>query len=67
MSTTAAALPGAHDSLERLLELRRALRQEMAKALTPAVSRTLELADEQLFLALGYLGYADELFPQETA
>ena len=49
----------------RLLDLRRLLRAEREAAITPAVERALALADTYLFLGLTYLGYDDELFPEE--
>lgn len=69
MSSTDAAtpaVPGAEQALERLLALRRSLREERAAAPTPAVDRSLEMADYHVFLALGYLGYTRELFPEES-
>ncbi|WP_214369815.1 hypothetical protein [Pseudonocardia sp. H11422] len=50
---------------ERLLALRRQLLAEQAGALSPAVARALEMADAYLFLALGYVGHTEELFPGE--
>jgi hypothetical protein len=51
--------------LERLVALRRQLREERAVAVSPAVARALELAEIELFLGLTSLGYSDELFPHE--
>lgn len=58
---------GADDQQERLLLLREQLLTEMANASSPAVARALEMADAYLFLALGYTGHTDELFPGENA
>ena len=52
---------------ERLVALRAGLLSEQAVAVSPAVGRALEMADAYLFLALGYLGHTDELFPGESA
>ena len=56
---------GARDQRERLLALRAQLLAEQADAASPAVARALEMADAYLFLALGYTGHTDELFPGE--
>ena len=50
---------------ERLVALRAGLLSEQAAAVSPAVEKALEMADAYLFLALGYLGHTDELFPGE--
>lgn len=52
--------------LRRLLGLRRQLLHERATAASPAVAKSLESADVYLFLALSYLGYSAELFPEEA-
>jgi hypothetical protein len=61
------APPGLGESVdrqrERLLALRAQLIQERERAISPAVSRALEMAETYLFLGLGYVGYTDELFP----
>jgi hypothetical protein len=49
--------------LERLRALRAELVLERERAVSPAVARALEMSDISLFLALGYLGYTEELFP----
>ncbi len=59
------ATNGQHESLHRLLNMRRALLTEQADAPSPAVARALEMADTYLFLAISYLGYTDRLFPEE--
>lgn len=51
--------------LERLLELREAMREERAVAASPAIARALQMADYYLFLGLGYLGYTERLFPEQ--
>lgn len=51
--------------LERLLALRSQLQGERAAASSPAVDRSLEMADYYLFLALTYFGYTDRLFPEQ--
>ncbi len=51
--------------LARLVGVRRALRAEREQAVSPAVAHALRLADVYLFMALGYLGHLDELFPEE--
>jgi hypothetical protein len=48
-----------------LLSLRAELHRQRAAAPTPAVAHALRLADAYLFLALGYCGHNDELFPEE--
>lgn len=53
--------------LERLRRIRDAIQQERARSATPAVERALELTETQLFLAMTYLGYTDQLFPEEGA
>ncbi len=58
-------VPGVEDALARLLKLRRALLSEIENAPSPAVACTLEIADVYLFLGLSYLGYAEELYPEE--
>ncbi|HTK64746.1 MAG TPA: hypothetical protein VL595_20330 [Pseudonocardia sp.] len=50
---------------ERLLALRGQLLLERQRAVSPAVARALEMTEDYLFLALGYLGHVDELFPGE--
>ena len=52
---------------DRLAALRAGLLSEQSEAVSPAVGRALEMADAYLFLALGYLGHTDELFPGESA
>jgi hypothetical protein len=52
---------------ERLGALRAGLLSEQSAAVSPAVGRALEMADAYLFLALGYLGHTEELFPGESA
>ncbi|WP_261568162.1 hypothetical protein [Frankia gtarii] len=49
----------------RLLALHAHLAQEREAALSPAIERALETAQMYLFLALGYVGHTDELFPDE--
>lgn len=60
-------LPAAADTdqLNRLLALRENLQAERDGAMSPAVARALEMADYYLFLALGYFGYSDRLFPEQ--
>ncbi|CAJ61751.1 hypothetical protein FRAAL3107 [Frankia alni ACN14a] len=41
------------------------LAREREGALSPAIERALETAQMYLFLALGYVGHTDELFPDE--
>jgi hypothetical protein len=50
---------------QELLALRRELHRQRDAAPTPAVAHALRLADAYLFLALGYCGHNDELFPEE--
>ena len=50
---------------ERIADLRERLLAEQSGAVSPAVARALEMADAYVFLALGYLGHTDELFPGE--
>ncbi|MGY1813261.1 hypothetical protein [Blastococcus sp. SYSU D00820] len=62
---TAAPVVGDAGQLQRLVELRSRLAEERRLAATPAVARALEMAEQQLFLGLGYFGYSDRLFPEE--
>lgn len=57
--------PEQSEQLERLLALRTQLLAERDGAMSPAVSRALELADVYLFLALGYYGYSERLLPEQ--
>lgn len=57
--------PGPARQLERCVDLRSRIRQERRIAVSPAVERALELSEMHLFLALSYLGYTDELCPEE--
>ncbi len=50
---------------EDLLALRAELLRQRRSAPTPGVAHALRLADAYLFLALGYCGHNDELFPEE--
>ena len=52
--------------LETLVEMRRQLLAEIEGAGSPGVRRALETSDYYLFLALSYLGYSEELFPDHT-
>ena len=65
MTTTDIADPGVREQLDRLLTLREQLRAEREAAVSPAVARSLEMADYYLFLGLTYFGYADRLFPEQ--
>jgi hypothetical protein len=56
----------APETLDRLLTLRRSLLDERRAAPTPAIERALEMADYYVFLALGYAGYTNEMFPEEA-
>lgn len=48
-----------------LLALRAELAYQRDNAPTPGIAHALRLADAYLFLALGYCGHNDELFPEE--
>ena len=48
-----------------LLALRRELGLQREAAPTPGIAHALRLADTYLFMALGYCGHSDELFPEE--
>lgn len=62
----AAAHPSAlQQTREDLLALRAELLRQRQAAPTPGVAHALRLADAYLFLALGYCGHNDELFPEE--
>jgi hypothetical protein len=52
--------------LDRLLTLRQQLLHERECAPSPAVARALTVADNYLFIALGYVGYTDHLFPEQS-
>lgn len=56
---------GLDEQLGRLLALREQLRAEQQAAASPAVGRSLAMADYYLFLALTYFGYTDRLFPEQ--
>lgn len=58
-------ISGMAEPLTRLLTLRKALHTEQESAPSPAVARALEIADDYLFLAISYLGYTDQLYPEE--
>lgn len=60
-----ATVVGDREQLNRLLRLRRQLADERGRASSPAVARALEMADQYLFLGLGYFGYSERLFPEE--
>ncbi len=49
----------------RLLAVHADLAREREAALSPAIERALETAQMYLFLALGYVGHTDALFPDE--
>lgn len=57
---------GDQGQLDRLLALREQLTAERTDAMSPGVARALEMADYYLFLGLGYFGYSERLFPEET-
>lgn len=57
---------GDREQLARLLRLREVVAEERRTAGSPAVARALQMADYHLFLALGYFGYSDRLFPEES-
>lgn len=56
---------GAEAQLQRLVDIREALRAEQRQAPSPGVARALETADYYLFIGLSYLGYVDHLFPEQ--
>lgn len=58
-------VPGMTEPLSNLLGLRESLLAARDNAVSPAITRALEMADTYLFLAISYLGYTDELFPEE--
>lgn len=60
-----ASTVGDREQLERLARLRSILDEERRVAGSPAVARALQMADYHLFLAMGYFGYSDRLFPEE--
>ncbi|MFN0025598.1 MAG: hypothetical protein ACKV2O_00240 [Acidimicrobiales bacterium] len=57
--------PALQQTREDLLALRAELLRQRQAAPTPGVAHALRLADAYLFLALGYCGHNDELFPEE--
>jgi hypothetical protein len=63
---TADLLPEAAGERIRLLAIRESLRTARHAAPTPAVSYALRGAEQQVFLALSYLGFTDELTPDES-
>lgn len=52
-------------TLDRLLSIRQSLLEEGSNAPSPAVARSIEMADVYLFLAISYLGYTDKMYPEE--
>ena len=50
---------------QSLLALRAELHRQRDEAPTPGIAHALRLADAYLFMALGYCGHNDELFPEE--
>ena len=66
-ATTTATPPIADMEATRqeLLALRADLLELRRTAPTPGVAHALRLADTYLFMALGYTGHSDELFPEE--
>jgi hypothetical protein len=50
---------------QELLRLRAELTRQRDAAPTPGIAHALRLADTYLFLALGYTGHAERLFPEE--
>lgn len=48
-----------------LLTLRAELHRQRDAAPTPAIAHALRLADAYLFLALGYCGHNEQLFPEQ--
>lgn len=67
-STDSAAGPlgaEAEAQRQRLLELRAAIARERSAAISPGIARALDLADQYLYLGLGYVGHSDDLFPEE--
>ena len=50
---------------QELLILRAELHRQRDAAPTPAVAHALRLADRYLFLALGYCGHNEQLFPEQ--
>lgn len=50
---------------DELLALRSELHRQRDAAPTPAIAHALRLADAYLFLALGYCGHNEQLFPEQ--
>lgn len=48
-----------------LLSLREELHRQRDAAPTPGIAHALRLADTYLFLALGYSGHNEQLFPEQ--
>ena len=48
-----------------LVSLREELHRQRDAAATPGIAHALRLADAYLFLALGYCGHNDQLFPEQ--
>lgn len=49
-----------------LLALRAELHRQRDVAPTPGIAHALRLADAYLFLALGYCGHNEQLFPEQV-
>lgn len=59
------AIPELETARLDLLRLRQELTRQREVAPTPGIAHALRLADLYLFLALGYTGHADPLFPEQ--
>ena len=60
------AFPAELDQTRRdLVALRDELHRQREAAPTPAIAHALRLADAYLFVALGYCGHNEQLFPEQ--
>lgn len=62
---TTASIEEMEATRQQLLALRADLIELRRTAQTPGLAHALRLADIYLFMALGYTGHSDELFPEE--
>ena len=58
-------IAGLEPTRQDLVALRVELHRQRDQAPTPGIAHALRLADAYLFMALGYCGHNDELFPEE--
>ncbi len=65
MKASEPMIPELETARQDLLELRAELTRQRERASTPAIAHALRLADAYLFMAIGYTGHTDQLFPEQ--